>query len=47
MELKMTARQLERQSQKLEQGEKNERKKIIEVSISLTESTPLLTNSNI
>jgi hypothetical protein len=33
IELKMTARQMERQSQKLEQQEKAERKKILDVSI--------------
>jgi hypothetical protein len=32
MELRMTARQMERQSQKIEQQEKNERKKILDVS---------------
>ena len=32
MDLKMTSRQLEKQSQKLEMQEKAERKKIIEVS---------------
>jgi hypothetical protein len=32
MELKMTARQMERQSQKIEQSEKAERKKIVDVS---------------
>ena len=32
MELKMTSRSLERQSMKLEQGEKNEMKKIQDVS---------------
>jgi hypothetical protein len=32
IELKMTARQMERQSQKLEQQEKADRKKIVEVS---------------
>lgn len=31
IELKMTARQMERQSQKLEQQEKAERKKILDV----------------
>jgi hypothetical protein len=31
MELRMTARQMERQSQKIEQQEKNERKKILDV----------------
>ncbi len=31
IELKMTARQMERQSQKMEQQEKNERKKIVDV----------------
>ena len=33
MELKMTSKQLERQSQKLEQMEKGERKKIQDVSL--------------
>ena len=33
MELKMTARQMERESQKLEQQEKAERKKIVDVRI--------------
>lgn len=33
MELKMTARQMERESQKLEQLEKAERKKILDVSV--------------
>ena len=32
MELRMTARQMERQSQKIEQQEKAERKKILDVS---------------
>lgn len=32
LDLKMTSRQLEKQSQKLEAGEKAERKKIIDVS---------------
>ena len=40
IELKMTARQLEKQSQKLEQGEKAERKKIVDVHISFP-LTPL------
>jgi hypothetical protein len=31
MELKMTARQMERQSQKIEQSEKADRKKIVDV----------------
>ena len=31
MELKMTSRQMERQSQKIEQSEKVERKKIVDV----------------
>jgi hypothetical protein len=39
IELKMTARQMERQSQKLEQQEKAERKKILDVSYSFTWDT--------
>ena len=35
MELKMTARQMERQSQKMEQQEKLERKKIVEVRLTI------------
>ena len=37
MELKMTGRQLERQSMKLEGGEKNEMKKIKDVSFKILE----------
>ena len=37
MELKMTGRQLERQSMKLEGGEKNEMKKIKDVSFVILE----------
>ena len=37
MELKMTGRQLERQSMKLEGGEKNEMKKIKDVSFEILE----------
>ena len=39
IELKMTARQMERQSQKLEQQEKAERKKILDVRLSCTWET--------
>ena len=35
MELKMSARQMERQSQKIEQLEKVERKKIVDVNIDI------------
>jgi hypothetical protein len=35
MELKMTARQMERQSQKMEQQEKLERKKIVDVTLNI------------
>ncbi len=35
MELKMTAKQMDRQSQKMEQQEKLERKKIVDVSLNI------------
>ena len=40
MDLKMTSRQLEKQSQKLEMGEKAERKKIVDVSYRMALTLP-------